>query len=294
VAKSRYGLRAVEMMLKGVGVALTTLALRYADANVAQIKADIEKLIPMTLMNQTFLEMVRKKAGDDSAFEHEHIHVSGNLDLMPGGDRGLMMEGDRAILNSDLLFLFEDIQAYGCWCYFGEIYQQGLGAGHPQSDLDAMCKQLSDGYTCAYMDANTADRPKCEPYNVEYQSGYTGVFEFFGDQGPMEFNCRQRNADQCQYEACVIEGTFIRELLLEVSINSFPTNSPLKHSLGFDPTTGCKKKHGGNSERHCCGEIPNRFPFSTRENTHQCCGQSIFDVNMFVCCDDSTVQFSCL
>ena len=55
----------------------------------------------------------------------------------------------------------EDANRYGCWCYFGDVYNQGKS--HPVSELDGYCKQLHDGYECA-----TMDHSGCEPWSVDY------------------------------------------------------------------------------------------------------------------------------
>lgn len=43
--------------------------------------------------------------------------------------------------------LLQDKSPYGCWCYFGDDHGKGIGG--PIDQIDAMCKKLHDGYTCA-------------------------------------------------------------------------------------------------------------------------------------------------
>ena len=63
------------------------------------------------------------------------------------------------LLVSDWL---DQIDQYGCWCYFGGSYTEGKSK--PVSQMDAYCKSLQDGYQCAIMDAGD----NCQPSKVAY------------------------------------------------------------------------------------------------------------------------------
>lgn len=254
------------------------------------MKKDLDLLVPKTLKNATFVEETKFRVledGDD-IFKHEHVHVTGNI------EEQILME--RALINDDLLFLLEDLQAYGCWCFFSPdgLAVHNLGAGHPVNDVDQMCKSLFDGYTCSTIDSEDAgDAVTCEPWNTEYVSGFDGTFGFFGTEEELVLACEQRNgAGTCENTACVVEGSFIREIILEVTINGYYDLSK-KHANGFEHAAECPHFEGGQGRRECCGVYPNRFPYSTKRGSHSCCGQSVYDVNMFTCCSDFTVQFVC-
>ena len=59
----------------------------------------------------------------------------------------------------------EDVDEYGCWCYFGD--KHGRGKSNPVNDLDAHCKQLHEGYECAMLD-HTDVNTECVPWTVAY------------------------------------------------------------------------------------------------------------------------------
>ena len=65
--------------------------------------------------------------------------------------------------------LFDPVDGYGCWCYFGSDYVNGRG--HTQDALDEECKKLVNGYRCARMDAKArgeicdASTEAYQPYN---------------------------------------------------------------------------------------------------------------------------------
>jgi len=265
--------------------------LPFTTANLSKIKTDLQYWIPKTVLNDTFVEETKFKIleeGDD-IYKHEHVHVVGNI------EDSIMIE--RTLVNDDLLFLLEDLSGYGCWCFFDEegLAVHNMGAGHPVNDVDQMCKSLFDGYTCSTIDSEDKnDVEVCEPWNVEYVSGFDGAFGFFGTEEQLALACEQRNggSDTCAYQGCVIEGSFVYDIILEVTINGYYDLSK-KHANGFDHAAECPHSEGGQGRRECCGAYPNRFPYSTKRGSHSCCGQSVFDVNMFTCCSDFTVQFVC-
>ena len=58
----------------------------------------------------------------------------------------------------------DQINNYGCWCYFEE--QHGQGKGQPVNDVDEYCKQLHQGYDCAKLDSGNT----CVPWEANYNS----------------------------------------------------------------------------------------------------------------------------
>ena len=58
----------------------------------------------------------------------------------------------------------DQINDYGCWCYFED--QHGQGKGQPVNDVDEYCKQLHQGYDCAKIDSQNA----CIPWEANYNS----------------------------------------------------------------------------------------------------------------------------
>ena len=145
----------------------TFLILSTVSAGLSRIKEDLQYWIPKTIENRTFVEETKFRIleeGDD-IFKKEHVHVVGNIEESIMSD----LPSTRALINSDLEFLLEDLSAYGCWCFFedGDVIQH-MGAGHPVNDVDQMCKSLVDGYACSTIDSEVSG-DVCEPWNVEYR-----------------------------------------------------------------------------------------------------------------------------
>ena len=61
----------------------------------------------------------------------------------------------------------QNINQYGCWCYFEEDH--GKGKSQPVNEVDAFCKTLHQGYDCAMIDADEAGK-SCTPWEVSYKS----------------------------------------------------------------------------------------------------------------------------
>ena len=58
----------------------------------------------------------------------------------------------------------DQINNYGCWCYFED--QHGQGKGQPVNDVDEYCKQLHQGYDSAKLDSENV----CVPWEANYNS----------------------------------------------------------------------------------------------------------------------------
>merc|ERR1712159_843575 len=56
------------------------------------------------------------------------------------------------------------INGYGCWCYFDGEYNKGRG--QPVSMVDSECQQLNNGYKCAMVDAEIEGDQNCVPWEV--------------------------------------------------------------------------------------------------------------------------------
>ena len=63
----------------------------------------------------------------------------------------------------------------------------------------------------------------------------------------------------------------------------------------FDHASQCYA--GGNAGPRtidqCCGEYPNRFPFSSENGNRGCCNGKTFDSANLMCCSDGTIQVQC-
>merc|ERR1711894_314224 len=165
---------------------------------------------------------------------------------------------------------------YGCWCYFNDDH--GRGKGTPVDAIDEMCKTLHEGSTCV-------------PWEVDYTSAVGGSGLTIAEE------CANVNSDNnCAIRACSVEGSFMANLL-DVFISGNGINNDNRHSNGFDQATVCatKKNGGGPSNKACCGNYPDRFPFKTVGGDRQCCGSRTYNSLTLKCCDASAsqVKFNC-
>lgn len=181
----------------------------------------------------------------------------------------------------------QTINEYGCWCYFDELH--GKGKAEPVNDLDAYCKSLHEGYECILLDAETASQ-SCTPWTQIYNQPSTVMV---GDDQILA-NCVLANpTDDCAARSCAVEGKFIKSVSGWAFFNDLETNN-YSHAAGnFDVATECVNKVGVQSEKECCGDYPNRFPFRTMSGSRECCGSSTFDNAILQCCSDDTVGIAC-
>lgn len=182
----------------------------------------------------------------------------------------------------------QKIDEYGCWCYFGDDH--GRGKGTPVDPIDEVCKVLHDGYECAMRDAED-EGTTCVPWEVDYESAVGGTGITIAEE------CAQlNNGNNCAIRACTVEGSFIANLL-DTMFGGASINNDNLHSNGFDQKTVCatKKNGGGPSNKSCCGNYPDRFPFKTVGGDRKCCGTRTFNSLTLKCCDSasSTVKFNC-
>lgn len=182
----------------------------------------------------------------------------------------------------------QNMSEYGCWCYFG--IDHGRGKGQPQDALDELCKVLADGYECAMRDAEE-EGTTCIPWEVSYQSAIGGGSLTIAEE------CANVNpGNNCAARACTVEGGFVANML-DYFISGNVLDQSMRHENGFDHTTFCapKRNGGGPTNKECCGNYPDRFPFKTRGGDRKCCGTRTFNALTLSCCDadSSTVKFNC-
>jgi len=190
--------------------------------------------------------------------------------------------------NGSLLSSIERLNEYGCWCYFDS--EHGRGKAQPVDALDEICKILHDGYECAMRDAED-EGTTCIPWEVDYDAGIGGSDLSMNDQ------CTEANlGNNCGIRACIVEGSFVANAL-EIFVTGGVIDNTKKHSNGFDPSVECvvKKNGGGPSNKTCCGNYPDRFPFKTQGGDRKCCGNRTYNSLTLRCCDaeSATVKFNC-
>lgn len=174
----------------------------------------------------------------------------------------------------------DDVNEYGCWCYFGE--KHGAGKSQPVNDLDAHCKQLHEGYECAMIDDAGQD---CTPWTVAYSP-----VNYLLDDGTVYAACDSANGvNTCASRACAVESRFLRDVSMW-SIFNFLDLATYSHNQGtFNATDTCHVNMGAASPRSCCGTYPTRFPYRTLDGGHDCCVDKIFNTATTDCCADGTI-----
>lgn len=193
--------------------------------------------------------------------------------------------GDRAL--SDMMGpTLQNINQYGCWCYFEEDH--GKGKSQPVNEVDAFCKTLHQGYDCAIIDAEEASEPECVPWEIDYLAANQGEVDVLVNL------CETQNTgDNCAINACIVEGKFVADIF-QAFFGGLQLDMSVKHSEGFDVDTSCQTKAGGvYSEKSCCGHYPYRHPFKTYDNNRACCQTKTYDVNVLTCCADGKARLTC-
>lgn len=179
---------------------------------------------------------------------------------------------------------FENIDGYGCWCYFYDDH--GKGKSQPVNQMDGFCKLLSEGYDCAMMDSQDEGGDLCVPWEVDYIASNVG----FGD---VVAQCEDRNDDSCAARACMVEGWFVTSIF-QMFLSGGVMDLEPKHADGFSVADNCPTKSGTQSEKSCCGEYPYRHPFKTYGGDRACCGSKTYDINVLNCCPNGKVKASCV
>lgn len=195
---------------------------------------------------------------------------------------------DRDFSGSLIASSLAEIDHYGCWCYFGEDeYIQSKGP--VQDEFDQACKTLNNGYKCAAIDGLERGTT-CEANKIDYIQ-----YDYFSG-GELHEECTSTNFDNavdpaCAVDACIIEGNFLQTMF--AFFFGFPSRFPdpsFKHDSGnFDVEEECKV--GGynvKSERECCGQVPNRYPFKIFQGERSCCGDKTFNALNLKCCFGDT------
>lgn len=201
--------------------------------------------------------------------------------------------------------IIQNINGYGCWCYFQDNH--GKGNGPAQNEVDNQCKILHEGYSCILMDAEEEGDDDCVPWDVSYNSA-TGLGLLVNDvytnkknqnnndslENALRYRCRKANKkNKCGERACIVENYFVVRMV-RLFLHGIAFDPSLKHSIGiFDPKLDCPHVGGQASDKQCCGNYPLRLPFKTLGGTRDCCGVKTFNTDLMMCCDDGVVRLSC-
>ena len=99
----------------------------------------------------------------------------------------------------DIYSYFEQINGYGCWCFFGD--ESMRGNGDAQDDIDGICRQLVQGYHCIskdWLESGTI----CSP-DMQYTA-----FDFKLENELVTFCDDKNNGTSCASDLCKLEGQF--------------------------------------------------------------------------------------
>jgi len=250
--------------------------------------------LPLTLgllsIGQTTANWPSMSARLQSLLDDNEVVDKLKKDHMIASDTTLTMT--RTIAASDMSLINE----YGCWCYFENDHYKGRST--PVDDLDQLCKQLHDGYSCAMIDSKDLGQGECVPWEVVYNSAVGSGLSLTMDMDTINTECEAQNPTQnCAQFACKVEAFFVQELLF-FFVGGGQINAAYRHANGFDPNDNCKVP-GNNgvpndgsmsSSRACCNEYPLRFPYKTYDGARECCVDAVFDSNLYACCNDGVVR----
>lgn len=202
-------------------------------------------------------------------------------DLHPGLQRALL-KADMGLVNN-----------YGCWCYFED--NVGKGKGRPVDKVDEICKTLQDGYSCIMSDADEDGNP-CIPWEQPYNSAFGGgISPFTLNMVGLVNECDAQNSpNTCAVHTCKVEGWFVQQYFTYAIFGGLIDHSQ-RHEMGFSVEANCVTVQGnnGNWENGCCGEHPQRYPYRAPPNEKACCVATVYNKNMFSCCNDGQVRLAC-
>jgi hypothetical protein len=175
---------------------------------------------------------------------------------------------------------FDELNQYGCWCYFEQDH--GMGHGQTLDDFDSLCKVLANGYDCIKLDVGAS----CIPWEVNYNSGQSGGLE------NLPTTCANNNpGDDCKINSCIVEGRFVLNLFQQIVMNQAQLDQSMKTSNGFIQEQVCAFGTGETEGPvQCCGEYPQRFKFRTNAGAMACCGREVFPTAMMECCANGSAE----
>ena len=105
--------------------------------------------------------------------------------------------------------------------------------------------------------------------------------------------------NNCETRVCTVEIAFLRDWWsIQVQVYSFQFDAELsryQHSQGFTQDSDCQIIRGTASEKQCCGDYPNRFPYRVNGafGERACCDGKTYNKSTFECCNGDTIALTC-
>merc|ERR1711881_174001 len=171
--------------------------------------------------------------------------------------------------------MIKRIQNYGCHCFPGMSRIAG-GAGPPQDDYDALCRDLARCQQCVSLEFNV------DPATHKYIFNYIPdkkIFDCSDNKTPAKEALCQCNADY---------ALKLADIWRDEKFNVKIWNNKKNADFNFDHENVCEGLHN-HSPDQCCGEkFPDKVPFDS--SNRQCCkGTKTFNPSVQECCQDGSV-----
>ena len=183
-----------------------------------------------------------------------------NVDLLGRSQGGLTPTGDNRDKIASMLYyrletsglesvpFYADMLQYGCWCQLLTDHWKTTNRGAPVDVLDSICRKWNKCNQCS-----SIDYAGCVGFEQDYGQPLI-------DQNTLNFSCDHLTDTKCSKVACQCDVALVDEL------SAFAQEYDPSYSSGessFDVAT-CERDsyHSTAKIDSCCGEYPNRFPFS--------------------------------
>jgi len=193
--------------------------------------------------------------------------------------------------NVGVTLIMQNLQEYGCWCFFDG--KHGQGRGQPVDDFDSHCMKYHHAVSCAKLEIGY-----CDPYNTSYQ-----ITTSQKSNGDIENDCQTGN-DACQEATCYAQSHFISLLLLEqLQDLQVPDYANFSAKSGSFDNEQCKSTGPGRERQEmCCGtwkhNTKKHLKFPSQLN-RQCCDHPLdgtfktYDASLASCCADGNIRIQC-
>ncbi|CAG5112821.1 Oidioi.mRNA.OKI2018_I69.chr2.g6994.t1.cds [Oikopleura dioica] len=171
------------------------------------------------------------------------------------------------------LNLRDELLNYGCWLQIRNAGQDGMvpGVGEPVDPFDELGRKYQQCIQCIKLDGCDWDS------GIAYEVGFNGI----------RIQCI--STDECRVNPCKCDEELafgLTELTDFASeCPSMTTESPMTTTTR-QPGSGNGGNGGGSvnpPEMKCCGEYPNRFPFSDKGGRFACCEGATYNTNRNCC-----------
>lgn len=166
--------------------------------------------------------------------------------------------------NKDYATFNKMVQNYGCHC-FPELSRTAGGKGPAVDDKDELCRELSRCHSCVMMDNGG-------PCDADHNNA--GKYKYKIDEINKTIDCSGNDPGSCKESLCLCDSAFAEKfgaLWDDANFNTFywMNKHNKKQNPTFDDASTCVAS-GGNNANDCCGDYPDRYPYS--DTTFECCG----------------------